>query len=299
MIRMNSGFQVTPLCSKINIDSLITIHYFEYQKNFVFEGESHNFWEFLYVDKGEVIVDSNDEKLLLGQGEIIFHKPNDFHSVICDGNISPDLVVISFESNSESMDFFIKKRMRLDNKAKALLGIILDVAKTIFTYDLGTSYSKMLKLKEPYDDDSLSFIKTQLESFLSLLIFQDNNDSLNIDGRSNIYEKENKKRVDNVIAYLKENIYQTPSLEDVCDNCMISKSMLQKIFKEQTGLSIMSYFYRMKIHESRRMIRYGNRNFSQIAESLGYSSLQYFSRQFKKIEGMSPREYSKSIETYT
>lgn len=299
MIRLNTGFQVTPVTSKINIDSLITIHYFEYQKDFVFKGERHDFWEFLYVDKGEVLVDSNDEKFILGQGEIIFHQPNDFHSVICDGNISPDLIVISFESSSESMEFFKNRRMRIDNKAKALLGIILDVAKAIFTYDLGTSYSKILKLKEPYNEDSLSFIKTSLESFLTLLIFQNCAESLNIETKSNIYQKENKKRVDKVIAYLKENIYKQLSLEDICDNCMISKSMLQKIFKEQTSLSIMSYFYRMKINESRRMIRHGNLNFTQVAELLGYNSLQYFSRQFKKVEGMSPREYSKSIETYT
>ena len=36
------------------IPQIITIHYFEYGNDFTFEGESHDFWEFLCVDKGEV-----------------------------------------------------------------------------------------------------------------------------------------------------------------------------------------------------------------------------------------------------
>ena len=44
----------TKLKRSIDIDAIITLHYFEYMKNFEFKGESHNFWEFLYVDKGTV-----------------------------------------------------------------------------------------------------------------------------------------------------------------------------------------------------------------------------------------------------
>lgn len=41
----------TKLKRSIDIDAIITLHYFEYMKNFEFKGESHNFWEFLYVTK--------------------------------------------------------------------------------------------------------------------------------------------------------------------------------------------------------------------------------------------------------
>ena len=54
----------TTLKREIAIDSIITIHYFEYMKDFVFHGESHDFWEFLYVDQGSVIVQA--EKIISG-----------------------------------------------------------------------------------------------------------------------------------------------------------------------------------------------------------------------------------------
>ena len=52
----------------------------------------------------------------------------------------------------------------------------------------------------------------------------------------------------------------------------------------------------MKINEARRMIRNQSLNFTQIADQLGYTSIHYFSRQFKKITGMSPSEYASSIK---
>lgn len=45
----------TTLQHSIDIDAIITLHYFEYMKNFEFKGESHNFWEFLYVESVPMI----------------------------------------------------------------------------------------------------------------------------------------------------------------------------------------------------------------------------------------------------
>ena len=64
----------TTLKREIAIDSIITIHYFEYMKDFVFHGESHDFWEFLYVDQGSVIVQAGENHFRMEAGDII--KPN-------------------------------------------------------------------------------------------------------------------------------------------------------------------------------------------------------------------------------
>ena len=45
----------TKLTNSITIEKIYSIHYFEYMSNFSFEGEVHNFWEFVCVDKGEVV----------------------------------------------------------------------------------------------------------------------------------------------------------------------------------------------------------------------------------------------------
>ena len=50
------------LRNSIDIDALFTIHYFEYTQNFLFEGEAHDFWEFICVDKGTVTICMDDEE---------------------------------------------------------------------------------------------------------------------------------------------------------------------------------------------------------------------------------------------
>ena len=81
----------THLKREIVIDSIITIHYFEYMKDFVFHGESHDFWEMLYVDKGSVQVRSGEDTVHLDAGDIIFHQPREFHAIRSVGSSSPNL----------------------------------------------------------------------------------------------------------------------------------------------------------------------------------------------------------------
>jgi len=52
----------------------------------------------------------------------------------------------------------------------------------------------------------------------------------------------------------------------------------------------------MKIEAAKELIRTGQMNFTQISEKLGYTSIHYFSRQFKKVTGMTPSEYASSIK---
>jgi len=56
----------------LTIDEIYSIHYFEYMSDFSFPGESHDFWEFLCVDKGEVNVFADELFHSLKKGDIIF-----------------------------------------------------------------------------------------------------------------------------------------------------------------------------------------------------------------------------------
>ena len=76
----------------------------------------------------------------------------------------------------------------------------------------------------------------------------------------------------------------------------MGRSQLQKIFKEQCNLGIIEYFSTLKINASKELIRTRHMNFTQIAEQLGYTSIHYFSRQFKRITGMTPSEYASSVK---
>ena len=72
------AFENTVLHEEFVIDSIVTVHYFNFAKNYVFEGEKHDFWKFVYVDKGELEIMADDKGYKLKQGEMLFNKPNEF-----------------------------------------------------------------------------------------------------------------------------------------------------------------------------------------------------------------------------
>ena len=78
----------------ITIEKIFSVHYFEYASNFSFEGESHDFWEFIYVDKGVVELTAGNEVIHLHANEIFFHEPVHIMLIIIRKNITDAKKVI-------------------------------------------------------------------------------------------------------------------------------------------------------------------------------------------------------------
>ena len=62
------------LKDEIKIKDIVTVHYFEYTKNYKFPGESHDFWEVVYVDRGQIIEKCGDKEIVLKTGDIFLRK---------------------------------------------------------------------------------------------------------------------------------------------------------------------------------------------------------------------------------
>ena len=97
-------YSMTPLEDILEIHRIVTIHYYEYKKNFSFGGEAHDFWEFICVDRGDVNITAGENKLTLHKDEIAFHEPMEFHDVCTSPHSAPNLIVVSFECHSPAMD---------------------------------------------------------------------------------------------------------------------------------------------------------------------------------------------------
>lgn len=143
---MSMPYAPIPLRQEITVEEIYTIHYFEYRSDFRFPGESHDFWEFCYVDKGEVLITMDEQECVLRNGDIVFHKPKEFHSVAATGTSAPNLVVISFQCVGEAMRFFDNKILHVDNAERNLLAQIILEAKNCFAHRLDDPYqTKIVK----------------------------------------------------------------------------------------------------------------------------------------------------------
>lgn len=296
------GYDGITLHNSINIGKIYSIHYFEYMNDFSFEGESHNFWEFICVDKGEVGVTAGDSFTILKKGDIAFHQPNEFHNVQAVSGIAPNLVVISFQCTDDAMRFFKKKILQIDETERNLLADIIIEARRCFDCRLDDPYLQNMPMKEPDLFGAEQMIHLLLTQFIIHLIRR-YSAPLMLHKRLPRLEsiKATKSRSDTevfnrIVGYLEEKLNTRVTIEQICHDNLIGRSQLQKIFKEQCNMGIIEYFSLMKVNAAKELMRTNQMNFTQISEHLGYTSIHYFSRQFKKVTGMTPSEYASSIK---
>jgi len=280
------------LKEEIHIEKIVTIHYFEYMKDFLYQGESHDFWEFQCVDKGEVRVLDHTLKA----GQLIFHKPNEFHDLRANGAIAPNVVVVSFVCNSLAMQFFEEKIINLTEREMELIGLIISEAKKCISSPLNTPGLRKLKIREDEEFGSEQFIRIYLESLLLHIIRRNLPRPVKSAAQVSNLKGTDSENYNRVMAYLEAHICGNVTIEEICRENQISRSLLQRLFKESWNCGVIDFFTKMKVDLAKRLIREQNQNFTQISEYLGYSSIHYFSRQFKKITGMTPSEYMASMK---
>lgn len=293
------AYQSITLQEDISINEIVSIHYFEYMNDFQFAGESHDFWEFLCVDKGEVNIQAGDQLLSLSKGDIIFYEPNEFHNVITNGVCAPNLVVMTFCCNSPCMDFFRNKQLTITEAERTLIAKIIAEAKHCIASPLNNPYTQKLELLSNPQFGSQQLIKIYLEELLIHMIRTENlkrPESLPI---KSIKQKNDTQAYERITTYLEEHIREHLTLESICRDNLISRSQVQKLFREHDNCGVIDYFSKLKIILAKKLIREHHHNFTQIAEFLGYTSIHYFSRQFKKITGMTSSEYASSIKIFT
>lgn len=296
------SYESVTLYQEITIDKIYSVHYFEYMNDFSFDGESHDFWEFLCVDKGEVEVTSDTSMHILKKGELIFHKPNEFHSLRANGKIAPNLVVISFACDSPVMEFFNNKILDITEKERNLLGLIIKESQQVFEGRLDDPYQEKLILKENIPLGSIQIIKQSLEQFLLFLVRRHHNicsssseTTLPVSSKSTTLNAD-AEIYNRIIDYMEKHIHSNLSIDELCRDTLVGRSKAQKLFRDRNNCGVINYFSSMKINLAKELIRNQDMNFTQISDILGYTSIHYFSRQFKKITGMTPSEYASSIK---
>ena len=290
--KVGSGYLKHQIANIINIQKIVTLNYFEFENDFRYRGEKHNFWEFVYVDKGKLTVETSDEVVTLNQGECIFHRPNEYHSHKADGLIAPNYFVICFVCNSPHMNIFRKKHFKLSEKLKKFISNIITEAQQVFDLPINKPDEKILKVSPSELLGGQQMIRTYLEQFLILLLRQEYgtvNTITQQSGTENHLAIQMKRKLDMYI-------YQDISVEDFCHEMQYSKSYLSRIFLYEYGCTIHSYMTSAKIKEAKTLIRENTYNFTQISDMLCFSNPLYFSRVFKKITGMSPSEYKNSVK---
>jgi AraC-like DNA-binding protein/mannose-6-phosphate isomerase-like protein (cupin superfamily) len=274
------------------ISKIITIHYFEFDKRFVSHVESHDFWELVYADKGDLICTSDGNEVVLKEGEVIFHKPGVSHALRADGKRAPNIFIVSFECKSEAIRFFEDRHMVVDKSLLRFVFAILEESRKTFDLPYSDPELKKMKLLDSPALGGRQVIKSYLEILLIGLMRQAAESTRSETvflPRDHFYEHIS----DRVISYMKEHIRERLEIEDICKALHYNKSYIFKQFKKTTNCSIMSYFVKLKIEEAKKMLRETSMSIGEISIQLSFDTPNYFSKTFKKFTGYTPTTYRK------
>ena len=100
-----------------------------------------------------------------------------------------------------------------------------------------------------------------------------------------------KMDISSVKSFLDEHYKEKLSLESVASHFFIDKHYLSRLFKEQYGVTLVTYLQQVRITHAKRMLRFTDKSIEEIGLECGIGELNYFSRVFKKLEGVSPSEF--------
>ena len=260
---------------KLKIGNIYTFFYQEKEQGFLFPGEAHPMLELTYVDQGSLHSVADGQDLLLEHGDMVIYGPNQWHMQYADIGVAPRYVTISFELESGDLNCLINKRFPTPQRAVTLL-------------------QQMLREQERTDPYASDMIISLLSQLLLTLLREAGTPSAGKIRTANAIHSENEI-IRRAQQYISSHIREKLSVPLVARQVDVSPSYLTALFHKNLQISPGEYIRRIKLQESKQMIREDNMNFTEIAAALQYSTVHHFSRQFKEKFGITPTEYAKSV----
>lgn len=281
----------------VSVPKIVTIHYFELTKDFDYPSESHDFCELHYVDKGHVICYYGENRHELYQGDMLFYKPMVEHRLVADQNTSSNVCVISFECNSSVHQEIEDKVFKLSTEEKYLISTIYEEASKYFELTKLNPALKKMRVKNTSTFGSSQLIQNSLEHLLINLLRKQKDENRKESGA--VKTDYDDKTVNDIIEFMNKNLNSNLSLFELSRAIGYGTTFLCSRFKSVTGKSILRFFTELKIEHAKKMIR-ENKNItvSEISDTLNFCEPAYFCSVFKKITGLSPKEYSRTIHAF-
>ncbi len=277
---------------EVNVKRIAALHYFEFTNSYTTKCDSHNFYELLYIDRGSINVISDEFNGTVGVNELIIHKPLENHSLSIANDIAPNVIIIGFECEGVALETFSKNPVHINSELANLLAKTVQEGMSVFMppYDIPNREFMPKRQEYPFGADQM--VKICLEHFLIALVREYSKKTLSVE--SKVYPKEG---IHAVHKYISENFKTKLSLDNICFLFGFNKTTLCKRFKEEYGITILNFITKLKIKESKALLRENEHSVTEISEMLGFDSVHYFCRYFKKYTGGSPTEYVKSIRS--
>ena len=223
----------------------------------------------IYCTEGRGIIEVEDKKYHLGRSDAFCIPRNRRHRYYADEEEPWSILWVHFKG--ETIPYYPVQECRIEHLAsRARDNRMMVLFKLLFRV-----------LERNYTLGNFIYISQVLSLILSEVYFREKMDESTTQDR----------HVTLVIRYMYQNLKKNLTLSDISKEVQLSKSYLNTIFKTQTGKSPVEFFIHLKMQEACKLLKSGQMYVYEAAAALGYEDQYYFSRIFKKVVGVSPRDY--------
>ncbi len=242
----------------------------------------------LAVLTGWLKLEVSGESIVLAENNLLLRSERESLTILTDESEKATVLLIEF--------------FELDFSKGEIYGKIIPLGKTKRRY-IGEIVREMSR----DDGDSAELIYERgeerggfgeqiiIENALSSLLVRITRDLMSGSGGDSIEDFEIRNKAQAVRRYLYENYKTRITLDSLCFIFRSNKTTICKQFKEEYGMTVLSYLNSLKIKEARRLLLEERLSVTEIADELGFESIHYFTRFFKKTTGQTPTEYVRTV----
>ena len=250
----------------IKATEILSLQYRQEEAGCFFAGTDSPEVTLFYVTHGSLHIVTQGQDLLLSQGSAFLCPPGQWYMTYAEQDVAPLLLHIIFSVTGE---YFGSFAFVPSHPAASILANLRDECRT---------------------PDILSTEMCQL--LLNQLLLQLHREQHFRSAEPLTGEQEIIDRAQQVMGH---HVRQRLNVPLAAQKTGISPSYLTALFLKHLHMGPGEYIRRVKLQESKNMIREGTLTFTQIAAALEYSTVHHFSRQFKENFGITPTQYAKSV----
>lgn len=251
--------------STFEIEGFYTAIKYDWNEPFVFNGESHDFWETVFVESGRVDVTEDENFYTLSEGNVIFHAPMEFHRIRSSEGSAPKVFVFSFKASGE-LPAAIRAGVFAVNPLQkklfdALRDSVYDYVNNNSSLTSGEKVASLLKL----------FIIEMAETPVTTYVTTSHS----------------AREYQRIISFMSKSVLENLTLEDIARRTNISISYMKILFKVYAGISPKNYYNLLRVQKATELLSKGN-SVTDVSLAMNFSSTNYFSAFFKRETGIPP-----------
>lgn len=252
--------------SDLGFDRICTYFDQNIRQEFYFRGEQHRLYELVYLQQGSLHTVINGQDVALRQQELLIIDRNAWHIQFSEEPCR--FATITFDLISD-LQPLVNRRLTLPKALRPLMSKLLEErSDRHYAHDYAQALMQILLielLRSPDHVHSPASLPATLQAENQLL--------------------------DRILQYISRELHHKITLQELAAYSHVSIPYLYKLFENHLGIPPSQFITRLRLEESKLMLRQGSMTISQIAAQLGFSSVQHFSRQFRHCCGCTPSDY--------